>query len=433
MIVTEPLEQILTEPGARELSLDDRRLDEVLSHADHNRFIQAAEGAQRLWFDRFYDVRTLGCYLFGVFLERGVSALPLIFHCIERALKDNFPYLGPSHKKERHLDTALRWLFDGIVNQTRHHERQKDAVWTKWNADWIRPIQQNALESGQRVVRCVEEVLPGLRSRQSLFHLLALIETMATASEDRPDWDLSRASVIPAPPPPPDESSPPSGDSSGGYDDSTDSDDSYHGDDRSDSESSDDGDDSDDSNASSDSDESNESEDSEAENEEEEDGPGDEEKKGEGEGDGGNSAATGDSDEQKEGADDAESDPSDASDAEDTEKKQPAAPALQGATLTIPVNPALASLLDAVGGFVSLTAKGRIERAAILAQHIQHQLDSVDITELLPSLFVDYLLALVKHSEKLKSHLGKESDVATETLRKLCRADLKRFLSESER
>ncbi len=177
----------------------------MLSHASHNRFLQAAEGAQKLWSERLYDVRTIGCYLFGVFLERGVTALPLIFDCIQRALKENFAFLSPSHKKERHLDSSLRWLFDGIVNQARHHERQKDAVWSKWNADWIRPVQQTALESGQRLLGCVEEVLPGLRCRQPLFHLLALIETMATASEERTDWDLSRASVIPAPPPPADE------------------------------------------------------------------------------------------------------------------------------------------------------------------------------------------------------------------------------------
>ena len=60
MIITEPLADILTEPGTRELSLDDRRLDEVLSHADHNRFMQAAESAQKLWSDRVYDVRTIG-------------------------------------------------------------------------------------------------------------------------------------------------------------------------------------------------------------------------------------------------------------------------------------------------------------------------------------------------------------------------------------
>ena len=124
MITTEPLEQILTEPGSRELSLDDRSLDEVLAHADHNRFLQAAEAAQALWRSQIYDVRTLGSYLFGVFLERGMTSLTLLFECVRKAIKDNLAYLSPTHKRERHLDVSLRWLFDGIITQTRHHEDQ---------------------------------------------------------------------------------------------------------------------------------------------------------------------------------------------------------------------------------------------------------------------------------------------------------------------
>ncbi len=412
MIITEPLELILTEPGARELGLDDRRLDEVLSHADHNRFLQAAEGAQKLWTDRLYDVRTIGCYLFGVFLERGVTALPLIFHCIERALKENFAFLSPSHKKERHFDSSLRWLFDGIVNQVRHHERQKDAVWTKWNSDWIRPVQQSALESGQRVLSCVEEVLPGLRSRQPLFHLLALIETMATASEERTDWDLSRATAIPAPPPPPDEQPPPDTDESGSSDESQDGEFGSRESNREDSESEDE------TGSGGDDGEPGEEESSNTESEEEA-----EQHKAKGD----------DSVDDENGDGNADSESS--SDEAAGKKASPVLVTTSGpaASLTIPVHPSLAALLQAVAGFVSLTEKRRFDRAAILEQHIQQQLKSMDATELLPSLFVDYLLALVKHSDKLKPLLSKETDLTTDTLRRLCRADLTRFLAESER
>lgn len=408
MIITEPLEHTLTEPGARELSLDDRRLDEVLSHAGHNRFLQAAEGAQKLWSERLYDVRTIGCYLFGVFLERGVTALPLIFDCIQRALKENFAFLSPSHKKERHLDSSLRWLFDGIVNQARHHERQKDAVWSKWNADWIRPVQQTALESGQRLLGCVEEVLPGLRCRQPLFHLLALIETMATASEERTDWDLSRASVIPAPPPPADEISTPDEDRSDVDDDSPEGDLGSGESDSGDSHRSrgEDGD--------SDEDESSRAD---HEQEKEEEQPADEE---------GESS-------DHEDPDDADSEPLIAKAEDESATSASATLPVTGDTLTIPIHPKLAALLQAVAGFVSLTRKQRFARAAIVAQHISEQLARVDAAELLPSLFVEYLLALVKHSDKLTPFMSKESDFATETLRRLCRADLTRFLAESER
>lgn len=68
-----------------------------------------------------------------------------------------------------------------------------------------------------------------------------------------------------------------------------------------------------------------------------------------------------------------------------------------------------------------------------MAQHISEQLARVDAAELLPSLFVEYLIAPAKHKDKLTPFMSKESDFPTETLRKLCRADLTRFLAESER
>jgi hypothetical protein len=103
------------------------------------------------------------------------------------------------------------------------------------------------------------------------------------------------------------------------------------------------------------------------------------------------------------------------------------------ATIEVPVGPTLASLLQALAGFLTLVNKQRFRQAAILSQHITYTLTHTDVSELLPSLFVDYLIHLARHSERLKSFLAKEQDLESETLRKLCRADLRRFLEESER
>ena len=134
MISTEPLERVLTAVGARELGFEDRSLEDILTLAGGGRYIQAAERAQQLWMQDIYDVRTLGCYLFGVFHERGIASLTVILECVLRALQKNLQYLGPVHKRERHLDVSLRWLFDSIITQVRFHEHQKDETWKRWNA-----------------------------------------------------------------------------------------------------------------------------------------------------------------------------------------------------------------------------------------------------------------------------------------------------------
>jgi hypothetical protein len=452
MITTEPLEQILTEPGTRELSLDDRRLDEVLSHADHNRFLQSAEAAQALWRSQIYDVRTLGSYLFGVFLERGMTSLTLLFECVRRAIKDNLAYLSPTHKRERHLDVSLRWLFDGIITQTRHHERQKDAVWTKWTSEWLQSVQQNALQVGRSLLTTIEEILPGATCRQPLLHLLSLLETMATTATPSAGWDMSNASVIPAPPPPPDET-PPSEDGDDDDDDADDddsdskSDDDDDDDDDSDSKSDDDDDDDDDSDSKSDDDDDDDDDsDSKSDDDDDSDSKSDDESASKSD-----DNDDDDDDEKESSSADSASQENPSSESRDAESGEP--PSLTtdppsgspmpergqpttshaAATIEVPVGPTLASLLQALAGFLTLVNKQRFRQAAILSQHITYTLTHTDVSELLPSLFVDYLIHLARHSERLKSFLAKEQDLESETLRKLCRADLRRFLEESER
>ena len=421
MITTEPLEQILTEPGTRELSLDDRSLDEVLAHADHNRFLQSAEAAQALWRSQIYDVRTLGSYLFGVFLERGMTSLTLLFECVRKAIKDNLAYLSPTHKRERHLDVSLRWLFDGIITQTRHHERQKDAVWTKWTSEWLQSVQQNALQVGRSLLTNIEEILPGATCRQPLLHLLSLLETMATTAAPSSGWDMSNASVIPAPPPPPEETPP------------SEEDDSHN-------DSDDDSDD--DSDSKSDDDEEEDSDTKSDDDDDEEDSPDSDEKPRSGEEEQeereSSSADSANQENPSSESKDAESGkpPSSTTDlpsgSQVIERGQPTT-SPPAATIEVPVGPTLASLLQALAGFLTLVNKQRFRQAAILSQHITYTLTHTDVSELLPSLFVDYLIHLARHSERLKSFLAKEQDLESETLRKLCRADLRRFLEESER
>ena len=157
MISTDAIEQILSAPGVRELGLDDRGLDEVLAHASQNRFLPAAVLAQSLWQQKVYDVRVLGCYLFGVFLERGVSVLGLLLECAERQLATNLAYLSPAYKRERHLDVSLRWFFDRVVTQLRFHERQKDATWKKWNDEWLAAAQQQAAAAQQQAANAGQQ------------------------------------------------------------------------------------------------------------------------------------------------------------------------------------------------------------------------------------------------------------------------------------
>lgn len=447
MIASEPLEQVLTGPGSRELGLDDRALETVLSLASQDRFVPAAELAQKLWQQQIYDVRIIGCYLFGIFFERGIISLSLIFECIRRALSQNLPYLSPTYKRERHLDMSLRWLFDSIVTQARFHERQKDEVWTKWNQDWQRASQNSAIERCTALLATLDEVMPGARSRQPLFHLQSLLEGMARASAISAGWDMKGATQIPAPLPPPDSPK----DTSASDDLSLPSDDESPPDGGADSGGDDYG-------------SSDGSDEADADRE-----GGTDSSTGKGRGDGSEddaadadrdssaspSPSRGRSEEDEKSARPARSERSDhegslrtsgiSSSAESSASQigaiAPSSVRLSSQSTSLPLVPSLViapgtelqGLLQELSGFVQLAEKQRYRKAAVLLQHIRQTLQSFEPTRFFPALFSDYLLAMARHAGKLKPHMGEQVDLEQEALRLLCRSDLDRFLSDSER
>ena len=442
MIVTEPLEQILTAKGVRELGIEDRELDEILSLTSQNRYLPAAERAQKLWQQQIYDVRTMGCYLFGVFVERGVASLSLLFECIRRALSDNLAYLSPSHKKERHLDVSLRWLFDSIVSQVRFHERQKDELWTKWNHDWQHAAQEQALEHCNKLLETLDSVIPGSRSKQPLLHLQSLLQGLARAPDANAGWHLEGATQIPAPPPPPGEE-----EESSGQDEDSSSDDEDSSSNDEDSSDDDEDSDSDDevtsSTASEEEDEGSEKEeeaskgtsddddtDNDDENDKERAADGDEER----------SDREGAHSEEEEEVQSEQDEPSPAPSSSaravgrDLLSTSVAEAQTLGTadTLTIPLCGELKLLLTELAGFVRLVHKQRYRRAAILQLHIAKKLEGFEPSRYFPSLLMDYLLALIQHSSKLTPHLQPAEDLEAAMLKLLCRSDISRFVADSE-
>jgi hypothetical protein len=116
MLEASLLEQELHE-SAGELDTTDPRLARVLSLAAADRFIDAAEAAQALWEEHFYDMRLVGYFLYGVFSENGVESLPEIFGCVLHLLRTSWEQLGPLAKKQVHADSSLKWLFASLVRE----------------------------------------------------------------------------------------------------------------------------------------------------------------------------------------------------------------------------------------------------------------------------------------------------------------------------
>lgn len=404
MLDTRPLEQQIQNQPARTLETDAPEINEILALAEHNEILAAAEKAQRLWEAEVYDVRTLGCYLGGVFLERGLSSLSLLLDCLLKTLTLNWEYLGPSDRKQRLCDVSLRWLFTTLISQIEFHQKAKGAQWERWNEGWSQSGYNEAADRCVQLSLLLDEVIPKSRSRGPLLNFKSVLNGIVRPSNETAGWKakMTSATIIPAPPPPP----PRSTSSSSSFGSSSESSQRSGSSDSTDSRSSSSGS-SDGSSAPSESSTSGSRSDSSAPPSSDSSSP----------------SRTSASDESSN-----KEEPAEEKEPEAPSAAPPAPPGPTGESVSLPLSPALRALMRQLDGFLLLLQKGQMKRAAILYREIKRQIDGFDPRFYLPSLFGAFYAQLAQHGPRLAASLKEPSDLSAEALTELCRVDLDLFL-----
>lgn len=106
----------------------------LLDLADRGNYLEAAAQAAELLQGASDDVRLVAVYLAGLFVERGVPALPELLEVVEK--------LGD--EPSRPLASGLEWLFRAVVERVAFHTTQRDATWESWLRE-LDPAQVDAL------------------------------------------------------------------------------------------------------------------------------------------------------------------------------------------------------------------------------------------------------------------------------------------------
>jgi hypothetical protein len=119
-------------PGMIDLAVEDSSVHRVSQLAHRGEVLEAARQAEALLADRVYDMRIIGYFLFGVFLERGINYLPDLLRRVRDLLGDDYSALGPNRKKMRVVDAVLLWLFQSVDARIRFHAEFRDETWQGW-------------------------------------------------------------------------------------------------------------------------------------------------------------------------------------------------------------------------------------------------------------------------------------------------------------
>jgi hypothetical protein len=186
-----------TPPEREDPEDEDPRLSTVADHVTKGAYEQAARTAEALLRDSIFDVRIIGPYLFGGFVEQGLKAMPRIFRSVIQSLTGNWEKLVPLEKKALLANNGLRWLFKTMSRHLLHHEKLKDEEWKRWREPSNRAPIEEALSLGDPLLAACAKSLPGGDSEQSVRPILSWLQQHLSAvpAEASPTEDAPLASV----------------------------------------------------------------------------------------------------------------------------------------------------------------------------------------------------------------------------------------------
>ncbi|WP_257447005.1 type VI secretion system protein IglI family protein [Archangium lipolyticum] len=179
---------------ASDLESSDERLEKVNALVSRSDYLDAARAAEALLRQGIYDVRLVGPYLLGLFIEGGLESMPVVFHSLSKTLLLNWPTFGPRERKDVFADGGLRWFLKVLNKHLEHHERLKDQTWQRWSLPSNREPLEQALALSEEIFSAFGRVMPRngceapfRRLSQWLEGHLASLPTPAPPDEPEPE------------------------------------------------------------------------------------------------------------------------------------------------------------------------------------------------------------------------------------------------------
>ncbi|MFI3198648.1 MAG: type VI secretion system protein IglI family protein [Methylococcaceae bacterium] len=131
------------------LDSTDPRLDEIATLSQAGKYTEAAALSEALLADGIYDIRLIGFFLFGYWLEYGLTSILTLIDCLNTIILDNWPAIGPVSNRNKNLEKSLNWLFRQILKKIHYEENKNTSLWQQWQASASAVDVDKILESGE--------------------------------------------------------------------------------------------------------------------------------------------------------------------------------------------------------------------------------------------------------------------------------------------
>ena len=137
----------------------DPRFTDIAGLVQDGRYEEAAAKAEAILAEQIYDIRVIGYFLYGHFVEQGILSLGDIFLCLSDLLGDQLEALGPAKNREKHIQNILNWLMKQTIKTLQYAEENPNGIYGDWVAGVESDQVQEALDAIDKLRRILGPVL----------------------------------------------------------------------------------------------------------------------------------------------------------------------------------------------------------------------------------------------------------------------------------
>ncbi|SEM09530.1 hypothetical protein SAMN04489760_10427 [Syntrophus gentianae] len=148
--------EVSESPG---METTDPRFSDIATLVQEGNYEEAATLAEAILAEKIYDIRIIGYFFYGHFIEGGVAALAEISLSLADLLSENLEALGPVRNRGKHLQTSLNWLTKQIFRTLQYEEEKKSDLYEEWVSGVSSDQVQEALDAGDSLRRILGPVL----------------------------------------------------------------------------------------------------------------------------------------------------------------------------------------------------------------------------------------------------------------------------------
>ena len=125
----------------------DPRFTDIATLVQKGDYLAAAERSGALLEQGIYDIRIIGYFAYGVFLEQGFSGFASIFEALTWTMANNWEAIGPVRRRETHVLNSLKWLFSQLIKKLNYEENKKAETWNAWIEETDTELVQTAIDA----------------------------------------------------------------------------------------------------------------------------------------------------------------------------------------------------------------------------------------------------------------------------------------------